>query len=58
MNTPDWREQLNGYIESMESAEKTDKKKFYNHDGGSDKARSALAALDSAAIRLQKFVRA
>lgn len=53
----DWRKDLDEFITAMESAAK-EPKKFYNEDGGSDKARSALAALDSAAIRLQKFVRA
>ena len=52
---PDFRESLDAFVTGMESEHKADHKKFYRENDGQGRARSAIAALESAITRLNKI---
>jgi hypothetical protein len=58
MKSENWAAIATDYVEGIENEAKTDHKKFYNENDGSNRARSAIAKLDALRMRLTPFVRA
>lgn len=54
-NAIDWLRPAEQYVASLTAEHAADRKKFYRHDYGAERARAAIAALESLARKLQPF---